>query len=100
MRDDWKTKVIVLPEPEFRALPEYSCSVPSGVVVGKRWRRHEPYRRAPTCDGRGDCGHWLLGEYVADDGMIAIAWTPLTVRSTQPLPHLSPRRASWCPEED
>ena len=27
----------------FRKLPEYSCTLPSGVYEGKMWRRREPY---------------------------------------------------------
>lgn len=25
----------------FKALPEYSCTIPSGVYPGKMWRRHD-----------------------------------------------------------
>jgi len=43
-------------------LGEYSCSIPSGVISGKRWLRCEPYRsnREPF---KKDSGEWLLFEY-------------------------------------
>jgi len=46
--------------PDFDALPEYSCSVPTGVVIGKRWKRGEPYV--------GPRDTWFLGEYVEVPG--------------------------------
>lgn len=38
----------------FRALPEYSCSVPTGVYPGKTWRRHD---EAGDWVGRYDDNH-------------------------------------------
>jgi len=32
---------MVLTAAEFKALPEYSCSIPTGVVFGKMWKRHD-----------------------------------------------------------
>ena len=48
---------------EFADLPEYSCSLPTGTTIGKRWKR---------LDGSHDRGfiaaggkpRWLIGEYV------------------------------------
>jgi hypothetical protein len=31
-------RIVRLPLRDARALPEYSCSVPTGFVVGKQWR--------------------------------------------------------------
>lgn len=40
----------------FDSLYEYSCSLPTGTTVGKRWKRAKN-----TYDGKDG---WLLGEYV------------------------------------
>ena len=63
---------IVLTTPEFEALPEYSCSLPTGQTIGKRWKR--------KCrDPNGEV--WMLGEYVEDPepGMIGIRWRRIKV---------------------
>jgi hypothetical protein len=40
---------------EFKLLPEYSHSLPTGATAGKRWRRHQPYfdRKAAEASGPG-----------------------------------------------
>lgn len=43
--------MVELEAEEFAALLEYSCSVPTGVTIGKRWKAR-----------RDDA--WYLGEYV------------------------------------
>lgn len=80
---------------EWLALPEYSCTMPTGGVTGKRWKRHEPYRR--SCSGV--CGHWWLGEYVAS--MFAnsyVRWSKIEVVDL-PLPKY-PAPVPWSPETD
>ena len=64
---------IVLPDTDVEALLEYSCSLPTGTTIGKRWKRLEPYR-APAHQQRR-----YLGEYVehADPDKVGIRWTPL-----------------------
>lgn len=71
-------KIVLLTKREFDALAEYSCTVPTGVVVGKKWKRREPYRTdndiPPT---------WYLGEYVEDQewkGMVGIKWARIIVK--------------------
>lgn len=57
---------------EFWALPEYSVSNPTGVVPGKRWRRHDgihdPACKEPT---------WIIGEYVDEpqNNRCVIVWS-------------------------
>jgi hypothetical protein len=46
----------IMEQADFDSLPEYSCSIPTGVFIGKIWKRREPYIAEPT--------HWFLGEYV------------------------------------
>jgi hypothetical protein len=50
---------IELTQRELDALPEYSCSNPTGAVVGKRWKCNvNAYGGAP-----GAFDAWLLREY-------------------------------------
>lgn len=42
------------------ALPEYSCTIPTGTTVGKRWRINNNAYRA---DRVGVPAEWMLGEY-------------------------------------
>lgn len=48
----------VMDAEEFRRLPEYSCSIPTGKTIGKRWKRGEPYGHPEV---------WFLCEYVELD---------------------------------
>lgn len=66
--------MIVLSDVEVERLDEYSCSLPTGTTVGKRWVRYQPYKVRP---GRAQ-ERWL-GQYVehADPGMVGIWWSPL-----------------------
>jgi hypothetical protein len=41
----------------FGELADYSCTLPSGVYIGKRWKRHVPFRGS---------GQWWMGEYAED----------------------------------
>lgn len=59
---------------ELAQLPEYSCSVPTGTTLGKRWRRNlNAYRP----DRVGVPAEWVIGEYVAhpDPTLVGIRWT-------------------------
>lgn len=67
---------------DFRRLSTYSTSVPTGVVVGKVWKRgpHGGPRgfrhQAPLVEG-----NWLLGRYedCAEDGYALTTFVPLVV---------------------
>ncbi len=63
---------ITLTEAEFDALPDYSCTIPTGVIIGKRWKRGEPFGR-PT--------RWFMGEYreyvPPDPEKVRIAWSEI-----------------------
>lgn len=47
----------VMDETEFDKLGEYSCSMPTGTTVGRRWKRGPAYNATAN-------GGWLLGEWV------------------------------------
>lgn len=56
---------------EFLSLRNYSCSVPTEVVPGKRWRRARLY----SDQDKSDPGKWIIQEYVAcedDPNMVTI----------------------------
>lgn len=57
----------------FSALPDYSCSIPTGKTIGKRWKRRRDY----TDESKG----WLLGEYAEDPDpeFVRIKWRNLLV---------------------
>lgn len=71
---------LVLSRADFEALPNYSCSVPTGTTIGKRWRRGVPYREPVV---------WFLGEYYElpegerfdrrGEPLIGIRWRRITV---------------------
>lgn len=68
-------KEIKLTQVELDKFSEYSCSLPTGTTVGKRWKRDaNAYRRGLP---EGTLPAWWIGEYVEhpDPEMINITWT-------------------------
>lgn len=63
----------VLTQKEFDALPEYSCSIPTGQSIGKEWKRKNNYYDS----SKG----WILGEYVehSDPEKFGIAWANIEI---------------------
>lgn len=63
-------KTIRMAVKEFMELLEYSCSMPTGVVIGKRWRCNV------TAFMGGLKPHWVMGEYAPheDPKKAAILW--------------------------
>ncbi len=53
---------------ELEALPEYSCTLPTGVCSYKTWKRWAPY----YTDRWSAEGSWLIGQYVPMHGKM---WT-------------------------
>lgn len=66
-------EVVHLTQEEFDALPEYSCTIPTGVVIGKQWKRGYPYSQPYE---------WWLCEYVdaADPKMVGITRKRIFIR--------------------
>lgn len=60
----------------FAKLADYSCTLPSGVYTGKRWRRREPY-----VEQRDGSNVWFMGEYAehADPEQAAIIWREIWI---------------------
>jgi hypothetical protein len=65
-------KGVMVTRAEFEALPDYSCSYPTGTTVGKRWKRRVPYEIQTDPPNT-----WWLGEYVASltPGRVGIEWS-------------------------
>jgi hypothetical protein len=47
---------------EMKRLPEYSASIPTGVVVGKRWRRHNGAHDVSFLEA-GGIARWVICQY-------------------------------------
>jgi len=65
--------LVMLTAAEFDELPEYSCSLPTGTTIGKKWKRKKVY----TDESKG----WLMGEYIpdADPKMVRIRWREVVI---------------------
>lgn len=65
--------LVMVTEREFRELPEYSCSLPTGQTIGKKWKRQKDYYD----ESKG----WLMGEYIPDPDpeMVGIRWRDLVL---------------------
>lgn len=65
----------VMARSAFDELPEYSCSIPTGVTIGKQWKARRP---------ASDTG-WFLGSYEDEPdqatwpGQVRIMWRRLHV---------------------
>lgn len=65
---------------DFERLPEYSLTLPTGTIPGKRWRRDLHW------DGGPGGPLWVVGEFgaVSDDGeRIALKWYVPVVRDVK-----------------
>lgn len=65
----------VISREDLFALPEYSCSIPTGTTIGKQWRCdvHAYRSRAAPAEFH----EWRIGEYVEhpDPHTVGIKWT-------------------------
>lgn len=64
---------------KFRlSLGEYSCSLPTGVVVGKKWLRND----AAFDRSAAEPERWFLGEYIEVHDLtptVHIRWTEIDI---------------------
>lgn len=73
-------KSAVMEQKDFVDLLEYSCSLPTGTIIGKRWKRnnnsHFNYDKSKPED-------WWMGEYfdINDPNNIGIKWRKIEVVS-------------------
>jgi len=62
-------KSAIMTQREFDELLNYSCSLPTGVILGKQWKRRYPYTGEPHA--------WYLGtyeEHPTDESMARIVF--------------------------
>lgn len=85
-------KIVELTQAEFDALPEYSCSLPTGTTIGTRWKRNEdafapePRRSVAYAEERiaGVFPDWWMGQYVELDPphphRVGITWHKIKIK--------------------
>lgn len=75
----------LMEQDDLDALGEYSCSIPTGTAIGKRWKRGGPcecvsrrLRRYGTCQ---EHSVWTMGEYAVHDDpeLVKILWREIIV---------------------
>lgn len=73
----------VISEADLIALPEYSCTLPTGTTLGKRWRCATKYTDR-------DSTEWMIATYVEhpDPDRVGIAWVWAVVEPGRP--HVGP----------
>ena len=70
-------ETIVLTKEQFDKLPEYSCSIPTGTTIGKKWKKNryafDPSARDPRTGNIIE--EWYLHEYTkhSDPKMVGIS---------------------------
>ena len=71
--EEQKVSKVYLTQQEFDALYDYSCSIPTGTTIGKKWKRRNDYHDA----SKG----WMQGEYVPceEEGRVGIDWREIVV---------------------
>ena len=90
---------IYLTQKEFKELPEYSLTVPTGVTIGKQWKRHvfsfeirgikysAGYIPQPSEIGGVKIEswkeHWFLGEYAESENKdeALITWRKIIIKN-------------------
>ena len=79
-----KMEETIITREALRELGEYSCSIPTGTTIGKRWRRNlNAYRK----DRVGVPPEWVIGKYV-DIGSatdVGIEWSWAVEAPGQPI---------------
>jgi hypothetical protein len=71
----------VLTKAQFADLPTYSCTLPSGTTIGKKWKRdvNEPRRFQGDLSAKPE---WWTGEYVPHENpeLVGILWRRVVIR--------------------
>ena len=75
--NEWSPSVR-LTRREFDKLPEYSCSIPTGTTIGKRWKRSDTFTLGRPRDRELV---WHMGEYIdhPDPELIGIRWKRIEI---------------------
>lgn len=69
---------------DFKKLPEYTMTLPTGTFVGKRWKARTSRNRWSPYSGLVGSEYperWIMGEYVdhPEPGQIGIEWRRLVI---------------------
>ena len=87
-------RTVTLTPAEFDALDEYSCSLPTGYALGKKWKRREPYMISYDPDKPN---RWLLGEYTGaiphperNELLASVQWSLIVCPGRTPVPFQQP----------
>lgn len=66
---------VTLTRKEFEALPDYSCSLPTGTTIGKQWKKRKNYYD----ESKG----WVRGTYSKqlEPDLVAITWENIWIAS-------------------
>jgi hypothetical protein len=80
--DEGVMNEVLLTQHEFDNLLNYSCTLPTGQTVGKRWKRRIPYEQV-----KGVTPEWFMGEYVEDPDpeYIRITWHKIIIVGDKPI---------------
>lgn len=86
---------IHLTKDEFEDLLAYNVTLPTGTIIGKRWKRQrwdidKACRKCPNCKmgilcGKGWINEWDMGEYVEEPDQekypnsVAIKWREIVI---------------------
>jgi hypothetical protein len=90
---------------ELSQLPEYSCTLPTGTILGKRWRRNvTPGHNGSASREVDPDATWIVGEYVesTERGYVAIKWYRVAIKPERTFlagDELSPQEIAWLVED-
>lgn len=85
-------ETIELTRQEFQDLPEYSCSLPTGTTIGKRWKKNQDAYRgehsvisAAEEKITGIPVNWWMGEYIEDPDpkLVGIKWRKIALKKEE-----------------
>lgn len=84
----WKEKadkgrpILRLTYQQFKDLPEYSATNPTGTTIGKRWKRYDGAHDLVWL-ARGGIPYWVVGEYALHltepEKYVRIIWYKLVI---------------------
>lgn len=89
MSDAKPQEVVTLTRREFADLGEYSCSLPTGTRIGKRWKRDANAYRPPVRTSVLGVEFvipwpedWILGEYIENPNpeMVGVLWRKIVLQ--------------------
>lgn len=67
----------VMTQAALEAMVEYSCSIPTGTTIGKKWKCDRNFGRRSSTVGPD----WMTGEYIdhQDPNKVGIKWRKVVI---------------------